>query len=166
MRDGAHRWSIGKSRLVSRTGARWITASVPSIPSAVSVRLAYIAPALFTSASSRSWLASNSLAKRWISACGEIRDHELDRLIAALGLDLGRGGLAFTPVAPNRDDPRAQVRKTFCGGLTYPASSAGDEHDLAIHNPLRDVHVPPPCSSGCFPAPQWHQVASSCPARR
>src|SRR5215208_336652 len=71
MRDGAHRWSIGQSRLVSRTGARWITASVPSIPSAVSVRLAYIAPALFTSASSRSWLASNSLAKRWISACEE-----------------------------------------------------------------------------------------------
>src|SRR5215213_479525 len=71
MRDGAHRWSIGKSRLVSRTGARWITASVPSIPSAVSHRLAYIAPALFTSASSRSWLASNSLAKRWISACEE-----------------------------------------------------------------------------------------------
>src|SRR5688500_5361409 len=71
MRDGALLWSIGKSRLVSRTGARWITASVPSIPSAVSHRLAYIAPALFTSASSRSWLASNSLAKRWISACEE-----------------------------------------------------------------------------------------------
>src|SRR5215208_8320317 len=71
MRDGAHGWSIGKSRLVSRTGARWITASVPSIPSAVSHRLAYIAPALFTSASSRSWLAPNSLAKRWISACEE-----------------------------------------------------------------------------------------------
>src|SRR5918995_1579823 len=71
MRDGALLWSIGNSRLVSRTGARWITASVPSIPSAVSHRLAYIAPALFTSVSSRSWLASNSLAKRWISTCEE-----------------------------------------------------------------------------------------------
>src|SRR5215218_9563357 len=92
--------------------------------------------------------------------------HLLDRLIAAFGLDLGRGGLAFTPVAPDHDSPRAQVRKTFCGSLTYPAGSAGDEYDLPIHNPLRAVHVPPPCSSGCFAAPQWHQVASSCPARR
>src|SRR5215210_134750 len=71
MRDGALLWSIGRSRPVSRTGARCITASVPSIPSAVSKRLAYMAPALFTSASSLWWLASNSLARRWISACEE-----------------------------------------------------------------------------------------------
>ena len=41
------------------------------MPSSVSHLLAYMAPALFTSASSRSWWASNSLANLWISACEE-----------------------------------------------------------------------------------------------
>ena len=97
---------------------------------------------------------------------GEIRDHKLDRLVAGSGPDLGRSDLAFAPVAPDNDDPGAQVRKIFGGRLAYPAGPAGNEHHLAIHNFVACAHVTPPCSSDCLPVPRWRRVGASCPARR
>jgi hypothetical protein len=51
MRAGALSFSRWRS-LQSRNGARWLTAQVSSMPSFVSWRVAYIAPALLTSISS------------------------------------------------------------------------------------------------------------------
>ena len=56
-RLGALCLSTPNSRLVSRNGARWLTANVVSNPSAVTLRCISITPALLTSTSRRSWPA-------------------------------------------------------------------------------------------------------------
>jgi len=52
MRAGALSFSRSRRSLLSRNGAKWLTAQVSSMPSFVSCHVPYIAPALLTSTSS------------------------------------------------------------------------------------------------------------------
>src|SRR5262245_25855629 len=69
MRAGALSFRRSRSRVVSRNGARWLTAQVTSMPSSVSWWVMYIAPALLTRTSSLGYLARTSAARRRTDAC-------------------------------------------------------------------------------------------------
>src|SRR5262249_41039650 len=71
MRAGALSFSRWRRSLLSRNGARWLTAQVSSMPSFVSCRVPYIAPALLTSTSSFGQRASTSAANLRTEACDE-----------------------------------------------------------------------------------------------
>src|SRR5215472_5086345 len=71
MRAGALFFSRWRRSLLSRNGARWLTAQVSSMPSFVSCRVPYIAPALLTSTSSFGQRASTSAANLRTAACDE-----------------------------------------------------------------------------------------------
>ena len=68
-RAGALASRSGSSRLVSRNGPRWLTASIMSWPSLVRAGLRSVMPALFTRRSSRSSRASTSAAAARTDAC-------------------------------------------------------------------------------------------------
>ena len=70
-RLGALSLSRSSNRLVSRNGARWFTARVVSMPSAVSVRLLWTSPALLASTSNLSCRSRNSSASLLTSPCTE-----------------------------------------------------------------------------------------------
>src|SRR5262249_34920039 len=71
MRAGALSFSRWRRSLLSRSGGRWLTAQVSSMPSFVSCRVAYIAPALLMSTFSFGKRASTSKANLRTEACDE-----------------------------------------------------------------------------------------------
>ena len=124
----APRRSIGSSSCVSRKGARWLTASVSSMPSALSFRCVGFTPALCTSTWSAGWRAASSRAPARI-ASNEARSATS---VETSGLKLrsrdvvARGG-EQPLVAPEEDDGRAEAREAERRRLAESATRAGDE---------------------------------------
>src|SRR5262249_11081482 len=71
MRAGALSFSRWRRSLLSRNGARWLTAQVSSMPSFVSCRVPYIAPALRTTTCSFGYRANTAAANLRTEACDE-----------------------------------------------------------------------------------------------
>src|SRR5262245_55317399 len=69
MRAGALASSRSSSRVVRRNGAKWLTAHVSSMPSCVSCRERFIAPALLMRTSILAWRSKTSAANWRTAAC-------------------------------------------------------------------------------------------------
>src|SRR6185312_14057103 len=121
-RAGADPVSFGTSRLVSRNGARWLTAKTCSNPSTVTRRSPSTRPALLMRTSMRSSEARRPASARTCS-------------IEARSAISTFGGSRFGPtlVAPDQHDLGAHLGERGRCRLTDPGRRAGDYADLAIH---------------------------------
>ena len=132
-RAGALCFSRSRSRLVSRNGARWLSANVRSRPSAVTCRVFQYPPALLISTSIRGSALEHLVSQPpHLRLGGQIRDEHV-HLPAAGRADLASRGLGAPAVPAGDRQVRAERGQAQRGGLSDAAGTAGDQHGPAGH---------------------------------
>ena len=139
--------SRSSSRLVSRNGARWLTAIVSSYPSCDLWYRGAMIPALLTSTSSRSCRLRTVVGEgAHRGEAGEVGERGLDRGVAALGGqalgDIVSRPLGARRVPPGHDDAEPGARETERGLEPDPGARSGDQGEPRRSRPSQPVFSP------------------------
>ena len=135
MRAGALAFSRWRRSLLSRNGARWLTAQVSSMPSFVSCRVPYIAPALLTSFI-QLWIAGQHLGGQ--SAHRGLRREVGDecrhrRSPPGRRPDASRRNTRPGPAATDDGEVRAARGERFCRRQPNAIGGTRDQDLLVVH---------------------------------
>ena len=134
MRAGALAFSRSSSNVVSRNGARWLTAQVSSMPSWLSCRVPYMAPALLISTSSLGQRASTSAASLRTAACDDRSATKVvDRCRLGCRADRRRRDARSRLVAADDGDVGAERGQGLRGRQADAVGGARDQDVLALH---------------------------------
>jgi len=130
MRDGALALSRSSSSVVNRNGARWLRAQVSSMPSALSCRDVYMAPALLMRISSLAWRASTSAASLRTAACDDRCDERADGRAGRCRVRYARGRNPGSRLVAADDRNVGTARRQGLGRSQADAVRGASDQDL------------------------------------